>query len=205
MKKAIVVSLLLIWSLMLLSITTGEVYNKVSSFYANLQSFQAKVQQTNYYAQLKKTITYKGTIYFTPGRMLMHFDEPTVQRLKIENGRIELYDASSNTLFKSLMQPEYEKLNPVEILQSYWNKSKVSIISETKDRVNIELVPQNDDFIQSLSATLDKNNGLIYKLSYKDKTGNSVTYNFSSIKLNQGISSSVWKYDYPKNVQIIES
>jgi len=59
MKKAIVVSLLLIWSVMLLSITTGEVYNKVSSFYANLQSFQAKVQQTNYYAQLKKTITYK--------------------------------------------------------------------------------------------------------------------------------------------------
>lgn len=205
MKKAIVVSLLLIWSVMLLSITTGEVYNKVSSFYANLRSFQAKVQQTNYYAQLKKTITYKGTIYFTPGRMLMHFDEPTVQRLKIENGRIELYDASSNTLFRSLMQPEYEKLNPVEILQSYWNKSKVSIISETKDRVNIELVPKNDDFIQSLSATLDKNNGLIYKLSYKDKTGNSVTYNFSSIKLNQGISSSVWKYDYPKNVQIIES
>jgi len=205
MKKAIVVSLLLIWSVMLLSITTGEVYNKVSSFYANLRSFQAKVQQTNYYAQLKKTITYKGTIYFTPGRMLMHFDEPTIQRLKIENGRIELYDASSNTLFKTLMQPEYDKLNPVEILQSYWNKSKVSIISETKDRVNIELVPQNDDFIQSLSATLDKNNGLIYKLSYKDKTGNSVTYNFSSIKLNQGISSSVWKYDYPKNVQIIES
>lgn len=205
MKKAIVVSLLLIWSVMLLSITTGEVYNKVSSFYANLRSFQAKVQQTNYYTQLKKTITYKGTIYFTPGRMLMHFDEPTVQRLKIENGRIELYDASSNTLFRSLMQPEYDKLNPVEILQSYWNKSKVSIISETKDRVNIELVPQNDDFIQSLSATLDKNNGLIYKLSYKDKTGNSVTYNFSSIKLNQGISSSVWKYDYPKNVQIIES
>ena len=205
MKKAIVVSLLLIWSVMLLSITTSEVYNKVSSFYANLRSFQAKVQQTNYYAQLKKTITYKGTIYFTPGRMLMHFDDPTVQRLKIENGRIELYDASSNTLFKTLMQPEYDKLNPVEILQSYWNKSKVSIISETKDRVNIELVPQNDDFIQSLSATLDKNNGLIYKLSYKDKTGNSVTYNFSSIKLNQGIPSSVWKYDYPKNVQIIES
>lgn len=205
MKKAIVVSLLLIWSVMLLSITTGEVYNKVSSFYANLRSFQAKVQQTNYYTQLKKTITYKGTIYFTPGRMLMHFDEPTIQRLKIENGRIELYDASSNTLFKTLMQPEYDKLNPVEILQSYWNKSKVSIISETKDRVNIELVPQNDDFIKSLSATLDKNNGLIYKLSYKDKTGNSVTYNFSSIKLNQGISSSVWKYDYPKNVQIIES
>jgi outer membrane lipoprotein-sorting protein len=205
MKKAIVVSLLLIWSVMLRSITTVEVYNKVSSFYANLRSFQAKVQQTNYYAQLKKTITYKGTIYFTPGRMLMHFDDPTVQRLKIENGRIELYDASSNTLFRSLMQPEYEKLNPVEILQSYWNKSKVSIISETKDRVNIELVPQNDDFIKSLSATLDKNNGLIYKLSYKDKTGNSVTYNFSSIKLNQGISSSVWKYDYPKNVQIIES
>lgn len=190
---------------MLLSITTSEIYQRVSSFYANLRSFQAKVQQTNYYAQLKKTITYKGTIYLTSERMLMHFDQPTVQRLKIENGRIELYDASSNTLFRTLMQPEYEKLNPVEVLQKYWNKSRVSIISETEDKVNIELIPKNDDFIQSLSAMLDKNNGLIYKLSYKDKTGNSVSYNFSSIKLNQSIPSSVWKYDYPKNVQIIES
>ena len=205
MKKAIAVSLLLILSVMLLSITTSEIYQRVSSFYANLRSFQAKVQQTNYYAQLKKTITYKGTIYLTSERMLMHFDQPTVQRLKIENGRIELYDASSNTLFRTLMQPEYEKLNPVEVLQKYWNKSRISIISETEDKVNVELIPKNDDFIQSLSAMLDKNNGLIYKLSYKDKTGNSVSYNFPSIKLNQSIPSSVWKYDYPKNVQIIES
>jgi outer membrane lipoprotein-sorting protein len=136
--------------------------------------------------------------------MLMHFDDPTMQRLKIENGSLELYDASSNTLFRTLMQPEYEKLNPVEILQSYWNKSKVSISSETKDRVNVELIPKNDNFIQSLSATLDKNNGLIYKLSYKDNSSNTVSYNFSSIKLNVSIPSSVWKYDYPKNVQIIE-
>lgn len=205
MKKAIAVSLLLILSVMLLSITTSEIYQRVSSFYANLRSLQAKVQQTNYYAQLKKTITYKGTIYLTSEKMLMHFDQPTVQRLKIENGRIELYDASSNTLFRTLMQPEYEKLNPVEVLQKYWNKSRISIISETEDKVNVELIPKNDDFIQSLSAMLDKNNGLIYKLSYKDKTGNSVSYNFSSIKLNQSIPSSVWKYDYPKNVQIIES
>ncbi|MFA7537821.1 MAG: outer-membrane lipoprotein carrier protein LolA [Candidatus Cloacimonadaceae bacterium] len=204
MKKAIIVSLLLSCGCMLLSITTSEVYQKVNSFYDNLHSFQAQVQQTNYYAQLKKTITYKGTIYFTPGKMLMHFDDPTMQRLKIENGSLELYDASSNTLFRTLMQPEYEKLNPVEILQSYWNKSKVSISSETKDRVNVELIPKNDNFIQSLSATLDKNNGLIYKLSYKDNSSNTVSYNFSSIKLNVSIPSSVWKYDYPKNVQIIE-
>ena len=58
--------------------------------------------------------------------------------------------------------------------------------------------------ISSLSATLDKKSGLVTSLSYTDKSGNKVTYKFSGIKTNAAIPASVWNFNYPKEVQVIE-
>lgn len=184
--------------------TTGALYAKLQSAYKGLSSFQADVLQSNYYPALKRSISYRGKIWFTPGRMLMSFTQPSVQRLLIQNGRVELYDASSNTLFRSAMAPEFGKMNPVEILQLYWSKSTVSLVSEDKSSASVKLVPRQDALVKSLSATLNKNSGLVGKLSYTDKSGNSVTYNFSGIKVGAGIAASVWNQAYPKGVQIIE-
>lgn len=204
MKKSLFVlmTLLIAWPA-LSALTSSELYTRLQSSYKNLSTFQADVQQSNYYPQLKKTITYSGKIYFTPGRMLMSFTKPSTQLLKIENGQVELYDASSNTLFQSAMQPQFGKMNPVEILQIYWTKSTVSVTSQTKTAASVKLVPKQDDLVTSLTATLNPSSGIVSKLGYTDKSGNSVTYNFSGIKLNASIHASVWNKTYPKGVQII--
>jgi len=44
----------------------------------------------------------------------------------------------------------------------------------------------------------------VSRLGYTDKSGNSVTYSFSSIKQNASIPASVWQVNPPKNVQIIK-
>lgn len=185
------------------ALSSTELYARLQSAYKGLSSFQANVQQSNHYPQIKKTITYSGKIYFTPGRMLMRFNKPGIQVLKIENGGVELYDASSKTLFKSSVQPQFGRMNPVEILQLYWAKSTVTITSQTKSAASVKLVPKQDDLVSSLTATLNKGNGIVSKLGYTDKSGNSVTYSFSGIKLNSSIPASVWKQTYPKDVQII--
>lgn len=184
--------------------SSATLHSKLKSAYASLSSFQAAVSQSNYYAQLKKTITYSGTIYFTSGRMLMHFTQPSVQRLLIQNGVVELYDAASQTVFKSAMEPQFGKMNPVEILEAYWIKSSVSVVSEDKTNAVVKLVPAKDDLVSALSATLNKSSGIVSKLSYTDTGGNTVTYSFSGIKLNGGIASSVWSYKYPSGTQTVE-
>jgi outer membrane lipoprotein-sorting protein len=184
--------------------STDALYNKLQAAYDKLTSFQAAVSQNNYYTQVKKSITYTGNIYFTQGRMLMHFTKPGIQRLLIQNGKVELYDAGSKTVFKSPMQPEFGRMNPVEILQLYWTKSSVTVVSEDKTNATVKLMPAKDDMVNSLSATLNKSSGIVSKLSYTDKSGNSVTYSFSNIKLNGSIPASVWKYEYPKGTQIVE-
>ncbi len=204
MKKfSLILSLVLLLCSFLQAISTDELYRKLSGSYSKLSSFQAEVKQDNYYAQIKKSISYQGKLYFTPGRMLMHFSRPNVQRLYISGGSVDLYDAQSKTVFRSTMRPEFGKMNPVEILQHYWLRSTVQITSTKGHLSTVKLSPAKDPMISQLTATVNNQTGLVSNLSYTDAGGNKVSYAFSSIKTNAGIPAAVWNYKYPKDVQVV--
>jgi outer membrane lipoprotein carrier protein len=204
MKKILMMLLLAMALLPLAAISTQELYTKLSTAHAKISTYQANVSQSNYYPQLKKTISYSGTMYFSSGKMLMSFTKPSVQRMLIEGEAVQLYDAQSNTLFIGEIMPQFGRMNPLEILQLYWDRSTVSITSQKGDIVNVSLKPTRDPMLRSLSAAVNAKTGLLNSVSYQDSGGNSVTYSFSGIKLNGSIPASVWKYTYPKNVQIIQ-
>jgi len=205
MKKCVLILMILLsLQLSFAATSSSELYGRLRSAYQDLSSFQADIKQSNYYPQLDRTISYSGKIYFTPGRMLMTFDQPNIQRLKIAQGRVELYDGSSNTLFKTEMLPEFGRMNPVEILQLYWARSSVSVTSEDSKTATVKLVPREDELINSLSATLNKDSGIVSKLSYTDNSGNSVSYDFTNIKINTTIPAAVWEFVYPPDLQVIE-
>jgi outer membrane lipoprotein-sorting protein len=184
--------------------SADALYTKIASVYSELSSFQAEVKQDNYYAQIKKSISYRGKIYFTRGRMVIRFDKPNFQRLAISGGYVDLYDAQSKTVFRSRMKPEFGKMNPVEILQSYWKKSKVTILDKQGDISKVRLVPFNDPLIASLTASINTKTGLVQTLGYTDANGNKVDYSFSGIKTNNKIPASIWEYTYPKEVQVVQ-
>lgn len=202
MKKISLIALLL--CSLLFALTPAELRQRINSQYDGLQSFEAKVQQINYYSQLQRKIEYSGKFYYGPGRMLMHFDSPHVQRLEIKNGKAELYDAASQTLLKTSIQSQYAQLNPVEILRLYWDKSKVSIIHEDKTFSTLKLIPTKDPLIKELTAKIESKSGIIHSLKYSDPANNTVEYRFSGIKRNQDIAAKLWQFTYPKNTQIIE-
>lgn len=203
-KKHIYTSLLLLICVCTHAITSDALFKKISSTYGGLSSFQASVQQTNYFAQIKKSISYQGNIYFTKGRMVIKFDKPNTQRLSISGGTVDLYDAQSKTVLRSRMRPEFGKMNPVEILQVYWKKSTVRILGTKGNFTEVSLKPFDDPMITGLTATINHKTGLIHTLGYSDANSNKVSYSFSGIKTNARISESVWKYSYPKGVQVVE-
>lgn len=192
-------------ALCLLSYGKGadQLYNKISSAYKSISSYQAKVTQTNYFADMKSTINYSGNMYFTPGRLLMHFDKPTTQRMLIEKGQFTLYDAGSNTIYTSRILDQYQRMNPLELLQLYWGKSTVKVSKGKGELMNVELKPKKDAMLQSISASVNGKSGIIQTLSYKAHSGNTVKYSFSGIKIDKGVPASVWQYSYPKNAQRI--
>lgn len=203
-KYFCIVLLLVLCYASLTAITTDALYSKINSTYGALSSFQASVKQTNYFAQIKKSITYQGNIYFTKGRMVIKFDKPNLQRLSISSGTVDLYDAQSKSVLRSRMRPEFGKMNPVEILQLYWKKSTVRIVSTQGNLTEVSLKPFDDPMITAMTASVNSKTGIIQTLSYTDAGANKVSYIFSGIKTNTRIPESVWKFSYPKGVQVVE-
>ena len=201
--RSFVIAFLLVLVLGLGASTADGLYQKISTAYKSISSYQAKVQQTNYFADMKSTINYNGNMYFTPGRLLMHFDKPTTQRMLIEKGQFTLYDAGSNTIYTSRILDQYQRMNPLELLQLYWGRSTVSVKKGKGELMNVTLKPKKDAMLQSISATVNGKSGIIQTLSYKAHSGNTVKYSFSGIKINKGVPASVWQYSYPKDAQRI--
>ncbi|HNZ89296.1 MAG: outer membrane lipoprotein carrier protein LolA [Candidatus Cloacimonadota bacterium] len=205
MKTAKIITLILLLCCnFLFGISSEALYQKIAKTYGSLSSFQAVIKQDNYFAQLDKSITYHGNIYFTKGRMVIRFNKPYFQRLSVSGGIVELYDSQSNTVFRSKMRPEFGKMNPVEILQLYWKKSTVNIQQGKGNLVNVFLKPFDDPVIVSISAVVNSESGIVQSLTWTNRNNDKVTYNFSSIKTNAKIPASVWQYTYPKDVQVVE-
>ncbi|MDD4310128.1 MAG: outer membrane lipoprotein carrier protein LolA [Candidatus Cloacimonetes bacterium] len=203
-KNTALFLLMLLCCTMLFSLGSEAIYQKMNSAYNKISSFQADLKQENYFAQIKKSISYTGNIHFTRGRMVIKFSKPNVQHLMISEGVVNLYDAPSKTVFRSRIRPEFNKMNPVEILQHYWKKSTVTVLSNKGGFAEVSLKPFDDPQIKNLSASINLKTGLVHTLSYTDANENKVSYKFSSIKTNAQIPASVWKFTYPKDVQVVE-
>ena len=186
------------------AISKDALYKKLVDAYSGISSFQASVKQDNYFAQINKTISYTGNIYSNPGRMVIRFEKPNFQRLMVSGGMVDLFDSSSKTVFRSRMQPEFGKMNPVEILQHYWKKSTVTLLGSKGNLSDVSLKPFSDPVIVTLTATINNKTGLVQSLGYTDANGNRVSYTFSGIKTNGKIPDSVWQYTYPKDVQVVQ-
>nr|MDK2850236.1 hypothetical protein [Candidatus Cloacimonadota bacterium] len=201
MKKISLIALFV--CCLLFAKTPAEIQTKLLERYGSIQTFSADLKQSNYFSQLDQRIVYEGKIYFQPPRMLISFDKPTLQRLIVYQGKAELYDGSSSTLFISDIQPEFIKMNPIELLQLYWEQSKVEILGTQDGLVQIRLIPQSDPLIQELTASLEEATGIVRELSYKDHSKNTVSYSFSKITFNKPIPAQVWDFHYPEDTQII--
>ncbi len=205
MKTAKIITLILLLCCnFLFGISSEALYQKIAGTYGSLSSFQAVIKQDNYFAQLDKSISYNGNIYFTKGKMVIRYNKPYFQRLSVSGGMVELYDSQSKTMFRSKMRPEFGKMNPVEILQLYWKKSTVNIQPGKGNQVNVFLKPFDDPVIVSLSARVNSESGIVQSLTWTNRNNDKVTYNFSHIKTNAKIPPSVWQYTYPKDVQVVE-
>ncbi|MDD3536228.1 MAG: outer-membrane lipoprotein carrier protein LolA [Candidatus Cloacimonetes bacterium] len=203
MKKISMIALLL-WISLLMALSPAELKQRLNAQYDGLQSFEAKVKQINIYKQSTTKIEYNGNFYYAPGRMLMHFISPSLQRMQIIGGKAELYDAASKVLVKSSVQSQYAQLNPVEILRLYWDRSAVSILGQDKGIATVKLIPAKDPLVKEMTARVESQSGIIHSLKYLDPSENSVEYIFSGIKRNQGIPAGIWQFTYPKDTLIID-
>jgi len=191
-------------SMTLSAISIGELRRQINKSYGALKTLQAEVTQTNYFRQLDRKITYQGKIYYSAERLLIDFDRPHRQRLAIDNYRVHLFDAQTNTVFKTKVLPDFNKLNPVDILRHYLSVSTVSITGHDRNSVSVLLIPNKDPLIKQINARIRRSDWIMEQLSYQDNGGNTVTYDFANIRINTTIPAAVWEFKLPPDTQVIE-
>jgi outer membrane lipoprotein-sorting protein len=182
----------------------NDSYQQMLKSYAKLNTWQADINQTNYFAQTKAKLVSSGTFYYQKNTVSIRYQKPNEQALLIKDGMVTVYDKSSKTAVKSQLISAVQSLNPVEIVKTYWQKSEKSFL-QSKDGIDtISLKPSKDNQVKELIVSLDSKTGYVTKLVYKDNQDNSVSLAFSKMKVNKPIPATAFKLVLPKDVKLIQ-
>jgi outer membrane lipoprotein-sorting protein len=202
-KQYFVIILFLLSCAFLPADQLADTYAKMEKAYAGLTSWQASLNQTNYFAQPQTTLKSLGNCYYKTNKVAIYYTKPGIQSIIVSDGKVTVYDKASKTVFKSALTSSVQSLNPVEIIRSYWQRSAKSVISSRNGKTQIKLIPKADKQLKEVSFTLNDTDGYITSLSYKDLQGNTVTLSFGNMKINKSIPASVWKLNLPKDTKVI--
>lgn len=200
-RKSLLTILLIILCNVLTASPIEVAYNKMLNSYSRLNSWQAVINQTNYFVQTKTSLKSSGNFYFQKGKIAIRYNKPNEQRMLIQKGIVTIYDKSSNSYMKTELVSAVQSLNPAEIVKSYWQKSDNTVMSSTRESTVISIKPKKDEQIKEIKATIANKSGYITRFVYTDIQGNTVTISFTGMKVNKAIAASVWNLNIPANAK----
>lgn len=205
MNKILVIFIvLLLWAGLLFADKLNDSYNKLLSSYGKLSSWQANINQSNYFSQTDATLSSTGVFYYRKNRVAIRYHQPGEQVLLVRDGKITVYDKSARSAVRTTLTSSLQSLNPAEIVKAYWQQSKKTLVSSSDGNTCISLQPGANSQAREIRFTMKDKSGFINRLSYTDTAGNTVTVRFSGIKVNPSIPDRIWQLNLPKDVKLME-
>ncbi len=179
-------------------------YNKLLASYGKLSSWQANINQSNYFAQTDATLASTGVFYYRKNRVAIRYHQPHEQFLLVKDGKVTVYDKSARSAVRTALTSSLQSLNPSEIVKAYWQQSKKTLVSSAEGNTCISLQPGGDSQAREIRFTMKDKSGFITRLSYTDVGGNTVTLRFSGIRVNPSIPDRIWQLNLPKDIKLME-
>jgi len=178
------------------NITLTEIYKKVIAKYNEIKTYEAKINQENYWSELDVEKTSTGNIYYDGERFLLKYTEPSGQKLFIEKEVLNIIDESNKQVFISDLE-DFE-LRPDKILTYYWKISDKEIIT-SDEYTKLKLFGETDTLYVSIS------NDLIVEILIIDSNNNSVKYKFYDVKINSSLPVNIFELFYPDEFNVIDN
>jgi outer membrane lipoprotein-sorting protein len=189
---------LIIFPILLSAQNADKIKAEIVSFYENVETYEAKFEQINFWSGANLSKTSKGTLYFNHDKLLLCYEEPDNQMLIVENQTVIMYDQNSN---QAIISGEMDiPLRPAEIVEHFWDNA-LEIVSETKqDSLFITLKTQKNEHIE-MKFYQKK----LMRLQITDGDKNEVTYKFQTIYINKPIKKEILEYELPEDAQFIDT
>ena len=192
--KNLVISLILIYPL---NFQSGDsLLKEVQEKYKSINNFTA------FFAQEGGANKLSGKLYYSMGNKL---------RVELKN-RTVVSDAE--TIWNYLIEANRVVINSVEnnptslsidtYLFEYPSKSTVSYKKTEGDIDIIQFKPINGDLNFKMTRFWVNKDKLIEKIEVIDLTGNKYSFAFTSIRINQNLSDTLFSFDIPEEAEVID-
>lgn len=195
-KISVILLLLVVTSLF--ATGTDALYQRLEQYYNQVEQYQAKVSQENYWPQLDLTKQSSGMLYYDANRLILRYDDPDGQLLRIDSTGVLIYDPASMQVMRTDAMDI--QLKPMTLLQTYWQDADISILEETATTTTLQL--KNLD---NTTITCQVQDDSIVQLSFTDDKGNRVRYRFSEAVLNQPIPDAVFAFEITPQMNVIDN
>ncbi|MAD61140.1 MAG: outer membrane lipoprotein carrier protein LolA [Myxococcales bacterium] len=192
-----------------LLIDQSEIIEKVQSFYAKAQDFQADFKQIYTYKIYGRKKLSTGKVFFKkPARMRWDYEVPTPRVFIADGQTLWVYEPEEAQVFKR----DLSSAQLPVALRFMQGKARLdqefklhSMQATDKEVVELSLKPKSAqvDF-KTLKLRVKTSTGEVLASTLVDATGNLNEISFVAVKVNQGLPNEGFSFTPPKGVRVID-
>ena len=190
-----------------------DIVTEIQDVYQGTRDFTADFVQESTLKSLKKTQVANGKIYFkNPGKLRWDYIGPTKQAIVTDGETLWMYLPEDKQVIINKLSKVYRTSTSTFFLMGMGNLKRdfdieqvKSPLSDEEKSYSLKLVPkeQQSNF-NDLFLLIDKKTFLVGELYFNDFYGNFIRIKFKNSTTNQGLSDSVFLFNIPEDVEIVE-
>ena len=174
------------------------------------RDLKASVHQELVVASAGRTLTADGTVaYKKPGKMLWELNNEEKQVIVADGSTLWFYQPEERQVLKAPFEAAFHSTTPISFLTGVGriqDDFKVSLEGEKDGTLLLALVPRKQEGdLGRLVLTVEKESYDIVGAEIHDPLGNVTRLQFSKLKRNSGLSDSLFHFEIPPGVDVIEA
>lgn len=177
---------------------------RIQEAYKNIEDIKGSFVQKSYIKDLKRTDTYKGTLFIKrPSKMKCVYKGEKPQEIIINNERIIIYNKSEKQAFRGTFNRNTYGQAPVALLSGFGKIREEFNITPKNGR--LVLIPKNQmGNIVSIEIVTSADNFPIKFFIINDTRSNRIEIALKDMEINTGIKDSIFDFSLPEGANIYE-
>ena len=216
MKKAL--TLFLIFFLISIEGFSNEpdnldsVIDGVQKKYEQINNFHAAFTQEAEVKALNKVQKADGEVWFKkPGKMRWNYNTPNKDQIVSDGKTLWFYDEEEEQVIETTLNQVSETQSTTTLLSGLGNIKELFNASFTEPgEINpnggylIDLVPKGDEEYNKVTISVNKKDMMVNAIYLYDPFGNLTTINLKDIKIDGGVSDSLFDFKVPSGAEVVK-
>ena len=192
------------------AVDVDEIVRRVQGRFDATADFTADVEQDLLVASAGRTLSARGTVAFKrPGRMRWTLENDEKQVIVADGATLWVYQPDEQQVLKSPFESAFRSAAPISFLTGVGrigDDFTASLDGKDPGHVYLLLVPRRDEQeLGRLRLRVETKEYGIVGAEIRDPMGNVTTLRFSKLRRNVGLADSLFRFDVPAGIDVIEA